>query len=387
MNIQFFAGKNNVKALQETREEKLEELKTLYATLEAEQRAVTEEEEAKIGEIRAEIEKIDKTIEILEDMKKSFTVKEERVDDAKEERAEAEEKAFDAYLRGIVEERADVNLTHGDNGAIIPTTIANRIIKKIYDISPILERSTKYTVKGNLVIPYYPADSDTIMMTYQDEFKELESKSDKFTSVTLTGFLAGVLTKVSKSLMNNTNFDLVGFVVDHLAYDAHRWIEKELLNGTAQKIEGLKGVTINVPAAAQTAITADEVIKLQDSIKDAFQANAIWIMSSATRTALRLLKDGNNRYLLQDDITAPFGHVLLGKPVYVSDSMPDMASGKVAIFYGDMSGLAVKFNEEFEVQVLREKFATQHAVGVVGWLEMDAKVEDAQKIAKLTMAS
>ena len=39
-----------------------------------------------------------------------------------------------------------------------------------------------------------------------------------------------------------------------------------------------------------------------------------------------------------------------------------------------------------ELEVLREKYATQHAIGVVGWLEFDSKIEDAQKIAKLVMA-
>ena len=37
------------------------------------------------------------------------------------------------------------------------------------------------------------------------------------------------------------------------------------------------------------------------------------------------------------------------------------------------------------VQVLREKYATQHVVGVVGWIEIDAKVENAQKLARLDM--
>ena len=52
-----------------------------------------------------------------------------------------------------------------------------------------------------------------------------------------------------------------------------------------------------------------------------------------------------------------------------------------------MSGLAVKEIETMEIEVLREHFATQHAVGVVGWAELDAKVENAQKLAKLTMAA
>ena len=52
-----------------------------------------------------------------------------------------------------------------------------------------------------------------------------------------------------------------------------------------------------------------------------------------------------------------------------------------------MSGLALKQRDDaLEMLVLREKFATQHAIGINAWLEFDAKVENAQKIAKLTMA-
>lgn len=397
LNIQYFAEKrkDNIKALRETRAEKVEDLKLLYAKLEAENRAVTEEEEKQIGAIQDEIDQIDKTIDILEKMKERLSEtsrgKEEVIDKAEneegEQRAQEEEKMFAEYLRGVVngELRSDTNMTLTDNGAVIPETIANRIVEKVYDICPILEKATKYNVKGNLTIPYYPVDTNDIEMAYAEEFKDLESDVGKFGNITLKGFLAGALTKVSRSLINNSQFDIVPFVVDHMAYTYARWAEKELLNGTEDKIEGLSGVTQGVIAASATAVTADELIDLQDSVKDAFQQGAIWIMSNKTRTAIRKLKDGNGRYLLQDDITAPFGKVLLGKPVYVSDNMPEMAASAKAIYYGDMSGLAVKITEEFEIQVLREHFATQHAVGVVGWTEMDAKVENEQKISALTM--
>lgn len=399
LNIQYFAEKrkDNIKALRETRAEKVEDLKLLYAKLEAENRAVTEEEEKQIGAIQDEIDQIDKTIDILEKMKERLSEtsrgKEEVVDKAEgeegEQRAQEEEKMFAEYLRGVVngELRADTNMTLTDNGAVIPETIANRIVEKTYDICPILKKATKYNVKGNLTIPYYPVDANDIEMAYAEEFKDLESDVGKFGNITLKGFLAGALTKVSRSLINNSQFDIVSFVVDHMAYTYARWAEKELLNGTEDKIEGLSGVTQGVTAASATAVTADELIDLQDSVKDAFQQEAIWIMSNKTRTAIRKLKDGNGRYLLQDDISAPFGKTLLGKPVYVSDNMPEMAASARAIYYGDMSGLAVKMTEEFEIQVLREHFATQHAVGVVGWTEMDAKVENEQKIAVLTMAA
>ena len=109
-------------------------------------------------------------------------------------------------------------------------------------------------------------------------------------------------------------------------------------------------------------------------------------MSPETLTTISLLKDSNGRYLLQDDITNDFGYTLLGKPVYESDNMDEIGAGNTPVYYGDMSGLATKFVEELEIEVLREKYADQHAVGVVAWMEFDSKVEDAQKISKLVCA-
>ena len=50
-----------------------------------------------------------------------------------------ETRAFECYIRGVsadVETRAAVNMTVGDNGAVIPTSIANKIIEMVKEISP-----------------------------------------------------------------------------------------------------------------------------------------------------------------------------------------------------------------------------------------------------------
>lgn len=109
-------------------------------------------------------------------------------------------------------------------------------------------------------------------------------------------------------------------------------------------------------------------------------------MHPETFTAVKKLKDGQNRYLLQDDFTGEFPYRLLGKPVFVSDNMPKIATGKKPVLYGDMSGLSVKIAEQLEIEVLREKYATQHAIGVVAWMELDSKVTDSQRMAVLKMA-
>lgn len=380
------------KNLMELKNDKIEKAEKILADAEVNKRELTEDEAAELAEIRDDVKRIKEALKIGDELDDSKDKKPKPEPapaggEPKPTQEQQERRAFENYIRGrIVHERAG-ELTKTDNGSVIPTTIAQQIIKKVYDISPILEKSQKYNVKGKLQIPYYDTTDGGIIVAYAEEFKPLTSSNGKFKNIELDGFLAGALSKISNSLINNSQFDIVSFVVNQMAEDIARFIEHELLIGTSDKVTGLSTMQNKVTAAAANAITSDEVVKLKDSIKDVYQSNAIWIMSSNTRTALRLLKGSDGHYLLQDDITSPFGSTLLGKPVYVSDNMPEIKADATAIYYGDMTGLATKFSENITTQVLREKYADEHATGVVAWFEFDSKVQNEQKLAKLVMAS
>ena len=384
-----------MKQLIEEKNKKVKEMKDLSAKVEEEKRAFTEEENALFNELETTIKNIDSTLEKIKNTRDMTEAKpeeentekteEESEEEKKQSQEDAERRAFAAYIRSqALEIRAtgDVNLTQGDNGAIIPTSIAKNIIKKIYDICPILEKSHKYNVKGKLDIPYYDESSDSrITMAYQEEFKALTSKSGKFGSIELDGYLAGALAKIANSLINRTDFDLVSEVENIIAEAAALFMEHELLIGTNGKIQGISKAKQKVTFAKANAITADELIDLQMTVKQRYQKNAMFVMHSDTLRALRKLKDNDGRYILTTDLTAPFGYVLLGSPVYLSDNMPKLGSGNMAVVYADFSGLATKFNEELSIQILKELFATEHATGAVAWVDFDGKIEDEQKIA------
>lgn len=399
------------KVLEERKNDLITRAEEVLNTAKAEQRELTDAEAQELAEIKDDVRRIKETLQLDDDFRELLDAEKKEDKEPKEDMSDmdracgadekraleqrelADRRAFEEYIRGyVLENRSDpdpTNMTKGANGAVIPETIANKIIKKVYDICPILERSSKYNVKGTLTIPYYNESETAITVAYQSEFTPMASQVGKFTSnVTLTGFLAGALVKVSRSLINNSQFDIVQHVIDLMAEHIARFIEGELLNPSdaSHKVRGLSTLTNSITAGSASAITADEVIKVHDKVKDRYQQNAIWIMSTNTRTALRLLKDEMGRYLLQDDISSPFGTTLLGKPVYVSDNMPEIATGKTVLYYGDFKGLATKFSEEINIQVLREKYADEHADGVIGWFEFDSEVEDQQKMSKLVMA-
>lgn len=380
-----------LKALAEQRAALLAEMEAISETAKAETRAYSEEELSRAEELEAQIRAIDATYKaeearaVLAASPKAVPVDGEVVPTDK---TEAEERAFAQYIVDSKAEFRAGELTMSANGAVIPTSIVNKIISKVKEISPLYAMATKYNIGGTITIPYYDESTSAITMGYVEEFTELESHVGQFKSIELKGYLAGTLSVLSLSLINNSQFDIIGYIVNKMAEAIANWVEKELLHGTSQKITGLSNISaaMTVTAASQTAITADEIMELQDKVIDAFQNGACFIMNRETRSAIRKLKDSDGNYLLNRDISAKWGYTLFGKDVYTTDNADTMAAGKTVIYYGDFSGLAVKLSEDASINVLREKYATQHAVGVYAYMELDSKIENAQKIACLKMA-
>lgn len=301
-----------------------------------------------------------------------------------EDKKETEQRALDEanfieFIKG--EKRA---LSVADNGGIIPTTIANRIIDKVKELSPIYSMATVYNVGGDLVFPVVDESTTSISASYIDDLTELTEQTGKFTTVKLQNFIVGCLTKVSKSLINRTDFDLVSFVVGKVAEAIADFLELELIQGTTGKMSGIASTTNTVTSGTVNKVDIDDLIDLQMSVPEVYQAKAVWILNKLTLKSLRKIKDTTNGdYILNKDATTGFGWSLFGKPAYVTESADVVATGNKAVFYGDMSGLYVKLARNVEIQILMEKFSTQHAIGAVGYIEADSKVVENQKIAAL----
>jgi HK97 family phage major capsid protein len=381
----------NIKLLEEKRAELVSNMSSLLEGIENEARAFTENEEKAFDNAKKEVDSIDSTIKKEEEFRGMFITKraEKAVGEVFESKAESEVKAFVDYIRNPIK---NANFDVGSNGALIPVTISKQIIEAVQNICPIYNLAQIFNVKGELRIPYYGDNAgDSIVCDYAQEFVELTAHAGKFTATTLNGYTAGVLTLISKSLIGKSGeagIDLVGFIVAQISKSVAKFIEHEFLLGTGTNAcQGiLTGATNITETAAAGAIKADDLITLQDSVDDLYQSGAVWIMNAATRSKIRKLKDGNGEYLLNPDLTAKWGYTLLGKPVYTSDNMPVVADGAKAIIYGDMTGLTGKLAQNFELQILNEHYATQHAIGLCGWLEVDSKVTDQQKLAVLEVA-
>ena len=367
-------------------------LNGLLEAAKTEKRAFTDEENSKFTETEAEIKKLDATIQ-AEERAKGIASKVEPSANADapagKSQEEIEERAFADFISGkITEMRAgEQNVDWSNNsGAVIPVSIAKKIIDEVKDICPILAGADVYHEKGVLKIPKWTKANSThdVTVGYATEFTSLTADSGKFTSIDLGGYLAGALVLIGKSVINSSAVNVTQFVIRKIAEKVAQFLEGELLKGSGSSAAQGACKTTNVVTTG-TALTVGlaDLIALQSAVKQAYQKNSCWTMTSATFTAIKQLTDGDNRPLIQPDVTAEFPYRLLGKPVHLSDNMDEIGGNKLAVLYGDYSGLSVNFREDISIEILREVYHDKHAIGIDCWFEFDSKVTDEQKLAVL----
>ena len=364
----------NLKALIEKRNALVEEINEIFKSAESETRALTSEEQETFNTKTQELKDLDTTIQMAKDARSLG-----EVDVPAEERKAVEEKTDDSEVRAFetfIRENRATNMTIGDNGAVIPTTIANQILDTVKQIAPLYNFATKFNVKGKLE---FPVAKNAITTAYSAEFTALTSSAVGFEKRTLDGFLVGALSKVSVSLINNSQFDIVNYVINKVAESIALFLEKEIISGegTTKMTGVLTDTLVKKVETTGDVPTADEFIAVQVEVPQAYQTGCAWLVSNKTLLAMRQMKDTNGRYFLQNDLTNGFGYTFLGKPVMVSDQMTD-----TNVVYGDFSGYFINIHENINIKVLNEKYADEHAVGVVAWLEVDGKVMEEGKLVK-----
>jgi HK97 family phage major capsid protein len=368
----------NKKELMEKRADLLDQMQNLVDTANKEERSLTAEEQTKFAELKGQIDGIDKTVDAAEQVRSLTKTEEPQKEEKKVDTQELEVRTF----ANIIRNRADANITKTDNGAIIPKTIVNKIIDKVKDISPLFGMAQKYNIKGTVSIPYVDAANDNLTIAYADEFVELEAKSTKLLTVDLSSYLTGALAKISKSLLNSTDIELTSFVINKIAVSVATFLDTAVLVGDA-KMKGLSNA--EQTKVVGSTVSADTLIEMKNTLKSAFQSGAIWVMAPDTLTAVQKLKDGNGRYLFNDDIVEGFTGKILGKPVYTSDQAPALGNDGAIVYINPSEALAAKLVED-SVQILNEKYATQHALGIVAWMEADVKIQNQQAVVRSVKA-
>lgn len=108
--------------------------------------------------------------------------------------------------------------------------------------------------------------------------------------------------------------------------------------------------------------------------------DAVWLMNDKTALALRKLKDADGNYFWNSN-----NDTILGKPVCISEFMPDVVSGSKPIAFGAFNYYWFSSLSPISIRMLTEQFAANDQVGYLTLEFLEGKLirKDAVKVISM----
>lgn len=257
----------------------------------------------------------------------------------------------------------------------IPESTANEIIKKMYEVAPILQRCKIFHVPGNFKFAVEGTNSDAALHT---ENGSITAASDSLGSVSLTGYEIVKLVKASRATVNMTINAFESYIVEIIAEAIARKIENYIFAGTGSNqpggvANGGKGSngaytagTDQVTVAASANVTEADITTLYGMLASGYERNAVWAMSKATffayfyalmnRSKNNLIEFANGKYYI------------MGCEVYFTGSL---AMG--VAYLGDFSYIVGNYSQDITVVKSEHSGLATNSVDYLGSCVFDSK--------------
>ena len=309
---------------------------------------------------------------ITEAPERAASIKPEKVGRA----SDAYKEDFDRHLRGkILVHNVLSEGTDADGGYLVPEDFERDIVTALEEENVIRSLAKVITTQHERKIPVATGHSTAQWTAENAAYTE---SNPTFGQKQIDAFKLTDLCRVSVELLQDSAFDIEDYLMKEFAR-AFGIAEEEAFcvgTGTNQPtgIFTASGGTVGVTAAANNAITADELISLVYALKSPYRRNAKFLVNDATISAIRKLKDQNGAYLWQPSLQAGQPDRLLGYDLYTSPYVPTMAAGALTVAFGDFKNYWIGDRAGRTVQRLNELYATNGQIGYVATERVDGKV-------------
>lgn len=120
------------------------------------------------------------------------------------------------------------------------------------------------------------------------------------------------------------------------------------------------GALEQIASGSASALTADGLIDLQNSLLEFYQPNASFVLKRSSVKEILKLKTGDGEYLFNRNLDKNAGSAfsLLGRPMILANDMPAIAANALAIAYGDFRE-GYKIVDRQGIRVLRDPYTSK----------------------------
>ena len=266
------------------------------------------------------------------------------------------------------DEKRAYSTASGSGLPIIPEMTANQIIKKMYEVAPILQKCNfKFAIEGT--------NDEAALHT---ENAAITAASDSLGSVSLTGYEIVKLVKASRACSEMALSAFESYIVEVIAESVARRIEKYIFTGTGSNQpggvktagKGASGAytdgTDQITVGKTASLTEVNVIALYGLLGDGYERNAVWCMNKATFFSdfFPLMNKSKNNVIE----FANGKYYIMGAEVYFTGSLAAHEA-----YLGDFSYIIGNYSQDITVVRSEHSGLATNSIDYLGACVFDSK--------------
>ncbi|MEL7282115.1 MAG: phage major capsid protein [Pseudomonadota bacterium] len=298
--------------------------------------------------------------------------------------------------RSVLAEQRAQTTANTAGGYSIPEEMLERVIVSMKAWGPMYDGDvvTEIVTSGGNPMPMPTVDDTSVTAGSHTEGATLTDDGGKdvtFGTKQLDAYAFDTeWLRVSLELADDSFIAMETFIGRLLGERLARIANLQLTTGTGSSAPNgiVTASGAGITAASATAITSDEIIELEHSVDPAYRTGSSvgFMFNDATLKAIRKLKDGDGNYLWQmGNIQGGIPNTLNGRPYWINQDMPDIATGNKSMIFGDMSAYYVrKVGQPLIGAVGGKDFWP--GFGIAGYIRFDGELSDAAAVKALTQA-
>lgn len=291
-------------------------------------------------------------------------------------------KAYDGFLKlgatcNTLREGSD-----GEGGYLVPDEFERRVVKAMAEKNAMRRLGTVMQTERTM---RYPVGKGIGYADWVPEEGAFPIVAAEFDEVKIEAHKVATSIRVSDELLEDSTFDLEGFIIDQFAQRIGDAEEEAFLHGdgVAKPLGLIYQLDREVITEKAGMISTDDLLELMHAIPPRYRKDAVFLMHDSTLRELFKLRTGEGQYIWYEDLKKRIPLSIFSHRVITSQSMPSIDSGKPPILFGDFKHFVIGDRKHRRIKRLTEVHAQQGQVAYIMSQRVDVKLLDRNAIAAL----
>ena len=288
-------------------------------------------------------------------------------------------------VEGLRKKGTDMQIsTDAQGGYALPEELRQEIIKLQYEQSP-LRQVCSVTSADTTDVKQLVGIGDAASGWVGETDARAQTNAPELAQRTATFGEIYARPRIYQHMLEDAFFDAAGYVTTEVARQFSEQEGSAFLsgNGTNKPVGILNGLTlgsdqalnnttgkfqvmdsgVNNSLGATSSAIIDFLRTVVKAVKTPYLANCRWMMNRSTHDTLVGLKNADNEYFLQRDITQAAATSLFGYPIVINEDMDDIdeAAASAPIMFGDFAQ-AFQIIDRVGVSILNDPYTNPGSV-------------------------